>query len=115
MQTTDIEVPEDASVDGYGVEPAEVEQLVQTLVGELDPNEDPEAQFIHLSSTLALLQAAAGRVSVFRDDLVAEMVSESTERDVADRLGLSPTRPGQLARRSRSRAATAAATTRRAR
>ncbi|MFJ5984397.1 hypothetical protein [Lentzea sp. NPDC092896] len=90
-------------IDGYGTEPAEVALLVQGLIGERTQDEEDEVWFIRLSSTQALFQAAAEQVSALRDDLVAEMVASSTERDVAIRLNLSPTRPGQLARRSRRR------------
>lgn len=98
-------------IDGYGVEPSEVNAIVGTLVGERDAGDEDETWFIHLSSRLALLQSATDRVSQLRDDHVAAMVALSSERDVAERLNLSPSRPGQLARRSRQRRANADGTT----
>jgi hypothetical protein len=89
--------------DGYAAEPAEVDALIDALVGARDPGETPEAWWMHLSSRLALLAAAARTVEGLRDDLVLSLVSESTERAVAARLGLSPTRPGQMARRALKR------------
>ncbi|KAA2247172.1 hypothetical protein F0L68_40355 [Solihabitans fulvus] len=94
------------TVDGYGVEPSEVAVVVAELVGERDTGEQDETWFIHLSSRMALLQAAADHVARLRGDLVAEMVAGSTEREVATRLNLSPSRPGQLARQSRRRGST---------
>jgi hypothetical protein len=56
------------TVDGYGVEPAEVDQIVGQQVGERTIGEEDETWFMHLSSQLALLQAAAEQVSALRDE-----------------------------------------------
>lgn len=88
--------------DGYEAEPTEVDAVLAAFVGDQGPDEDDDEWLAHLSSRLALLTAAAAAVSAQRDALVAAMLAEPkvTERALAERLGLSPTRPGQLARRA---------------
>ena len=82
----------------------QVDSLLSAVVGVRDPADSDEEWFAHLSVQMTLLSAAAERVSQERDDLVVAMLAEASEREVAQRLGLSPTRPGQLARRARARA-----------
>lgn len=92
-------------VDGYEAEPHEVSAVVAALVGDRDPGDDDKAWFAHLSSRLALLSAAAERVSQQRDQLAADMLAtyDMTERQMSEYLGLSSSRAGALARRARKR------------
>ena len=90
-------------VDGYEPEQAEVGAVLNALVGHRDPGDSDEEWFAHLSGRLALLAAVVQEVSQARGELVAVMLRDDTDRNVAARLGLSPARPGQLAKKARAR------------
>lgn len=78
----------------------EVAAVLDELVGQRPCDALDETWFAHLSNRLALAQAVVEQISTLRDDVLAAMLTVSTQREVAARLGLSQPRVGQLAQRA---------------
>jgi len=84
---------------GWGVEPAEVDALLDAVVG--DRNDTDLAHwYAHLSSRQALLTAAASRVADLRAGTVAGMHAEGLSyARIAGTVGMSRARVQQLVER----------------
>lgn len=98
----------DNSLLGFGVEPQEVDAVLESLVGER--NEDILAWYGYLSSRQALLQAVVDRIRDMRRSTVLDLYEDmdnGTFAQVADRLNVSRATAQQMIERGRALAESA--------
>lgn len=92
---------------GFGVEPQEIDLILDSFVGEPDPGEDPHAWYLHLSSRQALLEQVVKRLAVMREDSVYAMyqaMDGGSYAKLAERLGTSRALVQQKVEKGRARA-----------
>lgn len=93
----------DTTIAGYGIEPQEVSAVLDTLIGDREPDDDALTWYRHLSSRQALLTAAVDKIAAARAAAALELYEEiGTYRKVADLLGVGHARVQQLIETARA-------------
>ncbi|MFC4128982.1 hypothetical protein [Nocardia rhizosphaerae] len=97
----------DSSLTGYGVEPSEVDAILDNLVSD-DPAEDSWTRYTYLSSRQQLFTAVVDAIAAKRRQAVADIYAEQgDERSyarVATLLGLHRARVQQMIEQHRAEA-----------